>query len=543
MKMKKIILTISLLSGLIFLAGYTNCITQLDKEEKRFQKDREIFEETHKASFMYFWELGHPVSGLTPRKSLANKRYDIGVGASGFGIQAVIVGVHRGWVSREEVLDRLLKITKFLENTAVRFHGVFPHLLHGETGEIIVFGGQDGADIQETSNLMMGLLMARTYFDRDTPKEVQLRNEINKLWEAVDYRVHEYQDALWWNHSDSQEENNGLKLLMKGYTESMTSYVLALGHPTHGIQTSSYKGYVEGKNFVNGKEYYGYTLDVGKPTGGPLYLAQTPFLALDPRDMQDQYTYYWSRSIAHSLINYAYCVDYAPAEYKYSEGDWGLTASQVPSEDGGYNNMAGPKKDTGTIAPSAALGVFPYVPYQSMMALRNFYENHKEGLWAEYGFKDSYSMYRDWYSDRYLGLDQGRTVIMMENYRSGLFWELSKKVPELQVAKEKMGIHYPKFEVGFPLAFIENKSQSVQLYRHIDEQVYHLDFYVGKTEEVTFTFKSEDGKLTRKLKAKASYDKGLHQLTFKKKQILSGTKGEVIMSFDGQEVKLPVQLF
>ncbi|WP_082796093.1 glucoamylase family protein [Flammeovirga sp. SJP92] len=531
--------------GLLFiLMGYTYSVTRLEKEEDRFQKDRQIFEETHRASFDYFWELGHPVSGLTPRRSLKNKKYEIGIGASGFGIQAIIVGAHRGWVTREQVLNRMLKMTDFLENKAVRFHGVYPHLIHGKTGQLIHFGGQDGADIQETSNLMMGLLMARAYFDQDTPKEIQLREEITKLWEAVDYTMHEHQNALWWNHSYQQKENKGLKLLMKGYTESMTSYVLALGHPSKGIKKSSYRGYVEGKNFVNGKEYYGYTLDVGKPKGGPLYLAQTPFLALDPRDMEDQYTYYWKRSINHSLINWTYCSKFAPKEFQYNKEDWGLTASQTPSEDGGYNNMAGPgPKDKGVIAPSAALGVFPYVPYQSMLALRNFYENHKEGLWGEYGFKDAYSKKRDWYSDRYLGLDQGRTVIMMENYRSGLFWELSKKVPELQVALGKMGIKSPKHKNGFPLAVIEKSSKSVQLYRHPDLEKYHLDFYTDKDANISFYLKSTKAEKKMEIQSEQKFEAGLHQLQFEKDNILAGTKGILVMKMGKKEIELPVQLF
>ncbi|WP_044205572.1 glucoamylase family protein [Flammeovirga sp. OC4] len=513
---------------------------KLADEETRFEEDVRIFNETHEATFRYFWEWAHPVSGLTPRRSLKNKRYDIGIGASGFGIQAIIVGAHRGWVTREEVVDHLLKVTDFLENKAVRYHGVFPHLIHGETGQLIKFAGQDGADIQETSNMMMGLLVARAYFDKNTPKEKQLRENITKLWEAVDYTVHEYQDGLWWNHSDNQEENNGLKLLMKGYNEAMTSYVLALGHPKHAIKKSSYQAYVNGKNFVNGRKYFGYTLDLGKPKGGPLYLAQTPFVTMDPRDMQDQYTFYWTRSIAHSLINWTYCFKFAPEEYGYSQEDWGLTASQIP---GGYNNRAGPSKDKGVIAPSGALGVFPYVPYQSMMALRNFYENHKEGLWDKYGFKDAYSIKDNWYSDRYLGLDQGRTVIMMENYRSGLFWELSKKIPELQVAKEKMEIHSPDHKTGFPLAVKENISQRVQLIRHPELKAYHLDYFLENKGKVSFEFETINGVVTTLFPSK-SKSKGMHQLVFNKGQFLSGTKGKIIMKIDGKPTnELAVQLY
>lgn len=513
---------------------------QLEEEEARFEEDVRIFNETHEATFRYFWEWAHPVSKLTPRRSLKNRRYDIGIGASGFGIQAIIVGVHRGWVKREEVVDHLLQMTEFLDTKAARFHGVFPHLINGETGQLIEFAGQDGADIQETSNLMMGLLVARAYFDKNNDKEARLRQNITELWESVDYTKHEYQGGLWWNHSSSEEKNNGLKLLMRGYNEAMTSYMLALGHPTHPIQTSTYQAYVDGKNFVNGREYYGYTLDLGKPNGGPLYLAQTPFVTMDPRDMEDQYTFYWKRSIAHSLINWTYCFKYAPEEYGYSRENWGLTASQIP---GGYNNKAGPTHDKGVIAPSGALGVFPYVPYQSMMALRYFYEHHKEGLWDEYGFKDAFSVYRDWYSDRYLGLDQGRTVIMMENYYSGLFWELSKKIPELQVAKEKMEIHSPNFETGFPLAVKENISQRVQLIRHPRLKAYHLDYFLERKGKVSFEFETKDGVVTT-LFPSQNKSKGLHQLVFNKGEFFSGTEGTIIMKINGKPAnELAVQLF
>lgn len=470
------------------------------------RKNRELIDQIQHATFDYFWEFAHPVSGLMPRRSINSQQ--IGIGASGFGVSCIIVGVHRNWISRKDALDRLLKITDFLLNKADHFHGVFPHLLDGTTGKLIKFGGvQDGGDLQETSNLISGLLIAREYFNESAAKETQLRKRITDIYKRVDYSWHTDNNSgiLYWNWSPIR----GFTLPLRGFTEGLVSYTLALGSPTHAISTQTYRCWTNGRNFVNGNDYYGYVLSLGKPYGGPLYLAQTSFIGLDPKQMEDQYANYWRRNVNHVMINRAYCVYNAPESHKYSKNNWGLSASQTPD---GYNNDASPTDDSGVICPSGALGVFPYTPYYSMQALRYFYEEHKEGLMTKYGFKDAFSIKDKWYSDRHLTLDQGRTVVMMENYRSGLLWKLYMQIDEIKDALKKMGVHKPNYKTGYPYAIKDQESGYYDLMMHPDREKYLLDFALERSEKVSFDLLDIGGNKVLELQKERILGQGVHVL-------------------------------
>jgi len=163
-----------------------------------------------KQTVSYFWDFAHPVSGLARERSNASFGYGnevITTGGSGFGIMAIVVGAERKWVSREEATDRLLKMVNFLLK-ADHYHGIFPHWLNGETGKTIPFSRKDdGGDLVETSFLFQGLLTARQYFNKDTPKENELRNRINWLWKGAEWNWHTRggMDLLYWHWSP----NNG----------------------------------------------------------------------------------------------------------------------------------------------------------------------------------------------------------------------------------------------------------------------------------------------------------------------------------------------
>jgi exo beta-1,2-glucooligosaccharide sophorohydrolase (non-reducing end) len=166
--------------------------------------DDQLLTMVQEASFRYYWEATEPHSGMT-RENTPGDDDIIALGASGFGIMALVVAADRGFVPREEVVDRLLQITGFLAR-ADRYHGVWPHFLSGETGHgLAVFGiYDDGADLVETSFLMQGLLTARQYFHEKTQKEQLLRANITQLWEGVEwdwFRATPGKDALYWHWS------------------------------------------------------------------------------------------------------------------------------------------------------------------------------------------------------------------------------------------------------------------------------------------------------------------------------------------------------
>lgn len=400
--------------------------------------DNELLDLVQKQTIRYFWDFAHPLSGMARERS--NRTINHGdevvtTGGTGFGVMALIVGVDRKWLARDTVARHLLKTLRFLYK-ADSYHGAFPHWLNGETGKTIKFSRKDdGADLVETSLLFQGLLCARAYFDQNNPNENEIRNRITSLWNDVEWTwFTKNEEVLYWHWSP----NNGwaMNFPIHGYNEALITYVLAASSSSYHINASAYhKGWAMSNFLFSGKKFYGYTLPLGFDFGGPLFFAHYSFLGLSPKGLKDKYADYWEQNVNHSLINRAYCID-NPQKYKgYDVYNWGLTAGDDPF---GYDAHS-PTNDNGTITPSAALSSFPYTPEFSMEALRNFYEKLGSKLWGEYGFKDGYNESQNWVANSYLAIDQGPIVIMIENYRSGLLWNLFMKIPEIQTGLKKLG--------------------------------------------------------------------------------------------------------
>jgi hypothetical protein len=405
--------------------------------------DDALLDLVQRQTFRYFWDFGHPVSGLARERSNVAFGYGQEVattGGSGFGAMAVIVGAERGWITREDAVDRLLRMVKFLWK-ADSYHGVFPHFLHGETGQTIPFSRKDdGGDIVETSYLLSGLLCARQYFDRDDAGEHELRHRINSLWAEVEWSWHTRggSNVLYWHWSP----NNGWSMNheIRGWNECLITYVLAASSPRYAIDADVYhRGWAEGRNFRNGREFYGITLPLGPDYGGPLFFAHYSFLGFDPRGLKDRYADYWEQNVSHTLINREHCIRNPNRFSGYGADCWGLTASDSHA---GYNAHA-PDNDLGVISPTAALSSFPYTPDHSMRALRYFYEQMGDRIWREYGFRDAFSEARGWCADSHLAIDQGPIIGMIENYRTGLLWSLFMSCPEVQAGLRKLGFESP----------------------------------------------------------------------------------------------------
>ncbi|MCC7319326.1 MAG: beta-glucosidase, partial [Bacteroidales bacterium] len=143
----------------------------------------------------------------------------------------------------------------------------------------------------------------------------------------------------------------------------------------------------------------------------------------------------------HTLINRAWCVENPNNYAGYGENCWGLTASYSTN---GYSAHApGKDHDRGVISPTAALSSFPYTPEYSMQALKHFYFDLGDKIWGKYGFYDAFSVEENWYPNRYLAIDQGPVVVMIENHRSGLLWNLFMSCPEVQEGLHKLNISFP----------------------------------------------------------------------------------------------------
>jgi hypothetical protein len=393
--------------------------------------DAELLEAVQRQTFGFFWDGAHPVSGLAPDRCKINAGPAddlVATGGSGFAVMAIIVAVERGWVARAAALERIARMLDLLTR-ATCYHGVFPHFINGRTGATIPFMRKDdGGDLVETSLLVMGLLCAREYFDRDSPEEAKVRGLVNYLWNEVEWDWYTRgRPVLSWHWSP----NNGwaLDLEIRGWNECLISYVLAAAAPRYRIDPSVYhQGFAAGRDFLNGRSYYGIQLPLGHAFGGPLYFAHYSFCAIDPRGLKDRYADYWEQNTSHVRINHAHC-KLNPLRHKgYGAACWGLTSSDGPD---GYSTHS-PDNDDGTISPTAALSSMPYAPQEALQAARHFLNRHGEKIWGRFGFVDAFCEAKDWYADTYLAIDQGPIIVMIENYRSGLLWKLFMQAAEVQ---------------------------------------------------------------------------------------------------------------
>ncbi len=414
--------------------------TKLD-ESPKFPaiSDDSLLTLVQKRTFNYFWEYGHPVSGLA-RERLGSGDI-VTSGGSGFGMMAVVAGMARGFITREEGFNRLKKSVDFLINPNTdRFHGAFPHWLNGSTGKVHPFSSKDdGGDLVETAFLMQGLLVVKSYFSNGSVAELALCDSIQKLWSDVEWDWYRNggQNRLYWHWSP----NYGWQMNMPitGWNEALIIYVLAASSPSHPVPKVVYdEGWARNGAMMNGNSYYNILLPLGSSYGGPLFFAHYSFLGLDPRSLSDPYADYWEQQVAHSRINFEYCKA-NPHHYPgYSANCWGLTASDIP---GGYS-ASSPTNDIGVIAPTAAISSLPYTPVESMQALEYFYYVLGDRLWGEYGFYDAFSLKDQWFASSYLAIDQGPIVCMIENYRSNLLWDLFMSNAEIQAGLTKLGFTY-----------------------------------------------------------------------------------------------------
>jgi exo beta-1,2-glucooligosaccharide sophorohydrolase (non-reducing end) len=404
------------------------------------QDDDAFMTSVQQATFRYFWDFAHPQSGLIRERSGGNPNI-CATGGTGFGLFAIMIGAERGFITREEAVERVQRILNFYQTKAIRYHGAFAHWIDGRTGKTVPFSANDdGGDIVETSFLMQGVLAVRQYFNRNDPQEIDLRQKATSLWEGVEWSWYlrtPDSNSLYWHWSP----NVGWAMNLKvggGFNETMITYLLAMSSPTFPINEHCYhKGWVgQGSSYVNGSDYYGYTQWVGQTQGGPLFFTHYSFIGLDPRGLKDRYCDYFQNNRNISLINRSYCIENPGRFPGYGALVWGLTASDSPD---GYLAHA-PGLDNGTIAPTAAISAMPYIPAESLASMRHMYQTYGAGLWDSFGFKDAFNPGRKWYAEGHLAIDQGPIICMIENQRTGLCWENFMKNPEIHGAIAKIAV-------------------------------------------------------------------------------------------------------
>ena len=408
-------------------------------------------------TFNFFWDLAEPTNGNQPDRWPTPAFSSIA--ATGFGLTSYLVGVDRGYITREQAAQRVATTLKFFKNASqgntaagvTGYKGFFYHFIDPKTG--LRFQQVELSTI-DTGLLMAGILSCQAYFDKDNGLEKSIRTMADWLYRAVewDWAMNKKETmSMGWH-----PEQGFLDAQWKGYNEAMVLYIMAIASPSHPIPAESWNAWTATYQWANyqGMEYVNF---------GPLFGHQYSHMFIDFKGIRDAYMTgkgidYFENSRRATLANQKYCAANSGGFVGYSSTMWGLTACDGPGNDNKANpniNFDGYsargvaqfyQKDDGTLAPTAAGGSIPFAPAECIAALREMKYKLDGKLYGKYGFKDAFNLsvvYRDgtreWFDKDYLGIDQGPILIQLENYRTGLVWKIMKKSPYIREGLKKAG--------------------------------------------------------------------------------------------------------
>ncbi|WP_299550545.1 glucoamylase family protein [Seonamhaeicola sp.] len=455
--MKRLLLILSFL--LVFSCanddgpGYQEPYVSVSDDPKTVEplSDEEMLDLVQEETFKYFWDFAHTNSGAAkeryhPKEPALNQNV-VTTGGTGFGLMSILVGIERGYITREQAVARLGKLLDFLEN-ADRFHGVWSHWIDGNSGSALPFSTKDdGGDLVETAFLVQGLICVKEYFKNGSDTEKALAQKADDLWKGVEWNWYtQNQEVLYWHWSPNFGFDINLKLT--GYNEVLITYILAAASPNYTIDKAVYeKGWARSGAIKSSATQYGFPLVLkhagGSNFGGPLFFSHYSFLGLNPQNLTDQYGDYWDLAVNHTKINRQYCITNPKNYVDYGEDCWGLTASYSRNSDGsrGYSAHS-PSNDIGVISPTAAISSMPYTPSESLKVMHYLYQN-KDKMLGPSGFYDAFSPHYDfWVTETYLAIDQGPQIIMIENHRTGLLWNLFMQNEDVKNGLQKLGFSY-----------------------------------------------------------------------------------------------------
>jgi hypothetical protein len=414
-----------------------------------------FLETVEQRTFQWFWDTTNAKNGLVP-----DRWPDINfssIAAIGFGLTAYGVGAERGYVTRAQARDRTLTTLRFLwqapqsseSRDVTGYRGFFYHFLDMEKGRRYQTVELSAID---TALMMGGVLFAQSYFDRHDAAEEEIRGLADRLYRRVEWNWMQPRApliAMAWRPEQGMTPHD-----YKGYEEAMILYVLALGSPTYAISPDAWKvrtGNYRWATFY-GQQFINYA---------PLFIHQYSHIWIDFRGIHDPYTRekgvdYFENSRRATYAQRAYAAANPNGFRGYGENMWGLTACIGPVDakatvDGqevqfhtywARGASSGDIRDDGTIAPTAAAGSLPFAPEIVVPALKEMHTRYGERVFQRYGFIDAFNPTfpasglkprtgvvhpEGWFTSDYLGIDQGPIVLMAENHRSGLVWQVMKK--------------------------------------------------------------------------------------------------------------------
>jgi hypothetical protein len=423
-------------------------ILTVDAELEKLQHD----------TFEYFLHETNPANGLVVDKTAAN--WPASIAATGMALACYPVAVERGFMPRVAAVQRTLATLRFFWNShqgpepdATGYHGFYYHFLDMVTGRR---AWQCELSTVDTAFLLAGALTTGMYFDANTPDERELRMLADALYRRVDWQW--ARDGGATVTHGWKAESGFLKYRWEGYDEALLLYALGLGSPTYPLPRSSYVAWASTYRW---EQCYGYDYLYA----GPLFIHQLSHVWIDFRGIQDAFMRekgidYFENSRRATYVQQQYAID-NPLRFKdYGPYCWGITASEGPGPGalkiGGIERQFldyvgrgvpyGP--DDGTLAPWALVASLPFAPEIVLPALHHCIHQAKLTEFNSYGFKASFNPshpgvfgnpYGWWVSPWHYGLNQGPIMLMIENHRTGLLWQLMRSCPYIAIGLRRAG--------------------------------------------------------------------------------------------------------
>ncbi|REE70585.1 hypothetical protein A8990_12970 [Paenibacillus taihuensis] len=382
--------------------------------------DEQLLDLESKRSFLFFWEEANtdkasPGYGLIVDRAPGDSDM-CSVASVGFGLTAIMIGVGRGWISRAEGYERALGTLNTLLEHAEQVNGFFYHFLNMKTAR-----RHDNCEVSviDTAIAVCGAIAAGEYFGCD------VREYAQRLYERVDwawYRNPEY-NQFYMGYAPER----GFFARWDLYAEQFMMYFLAAASPTHPVDPSMFYDFGRQYGTFGDNPPFIYTWL------GSLFTFQFSHAWFDLRGKVDRDNVdWWQNSVIATKANRDYCIAHASEFRTFGPDAWGLTACDGPNgysgrygtAPSGLNSSNDQHQPDGTVPPAGAAGSIVFMPEEVLSALRNYYENYPQ-LWGRYGFKDSYNLdvSPPYYAEDVIGIDKGITLLMIENYRSGLVWD------------------------------------------------------------------------------------------------------------------------
>ncbi|HHU98615.1 MAG: glucoamylase family protein [Bacteroidales bacterium] len=421
-------------------------------------EDEAMLDSIQKKTFLFFMGEHHPEWGIVRDRTASWAPASIA--STGFGIPSFAIGAERGWITRDEAAQITLNMMNFFVNSlqspdtlASGYKGFYYHFLRMDTG---LREWRCELSSVDTGLLMMGILFARNYYDRDNETENQIRSQGSLMlgnieWDFMmmpDSGNYARQISMGW-HPES-----GLhKMGWSGYNEALFLYILAAGTGLENAK-ESYRSWLSSYKWQTPYEGLSH---VAFP---PLFGHQFSHCFIDFRGLADEYMRdkgidYFENSRRATRVQRQYAIDNPHGWVGYDSLCWGVTASDGPGDKYNFGEReflgyagrgtSGPEYnyfDDGTIAPYGPLSSLPFAPEIVIPTIRSINEKMGDKIWGRYGYYDSFNLTAGWVNDDFIGIDQGPMLIMIENFRTGLVWNYVMNDPVIQKGLQTLGFSY-----------------------------------------------------------------------------------------------------